>query len=179
MVAQRSPGKAVMFKSLARSTPFVQRFGVWLAWWAVLAGIWMLLVDTRSIAEYSACAGVSLAGLTFTWLVSRQHVADLRLRASLLLALPRQALGVPLDLWLLTRELAKALLGRHPGGRFHSLPFEGTTGPLANGRRAAIDLIGSLSPNTLVLGADERQVIVHQLAAHAPARRRIEEMAAE
>jgi multisubunit Na+/H+ antiporter MnhE subunit len=166
-----------MFESFTRLAPFVQRLGAWLAWWMLLAGTWMLLVDTRSVAEFAAGGGVSLLALLLTWLVARQHVADMRLRGSLLWHLSRQALGVPFDLWLLARELAKALSGRHPGGRFYSLPFEGDADPAANGRRAAIDLIGSLAPNTLVLGADERQVVVHQLAAHAPARRRIEEMA--
>ncbi len=32
-------------------------------------------------------------------------------------------------------------------------------------RRAGIELAGSLAPNTIVLGVDEQQVVVHQLAA--------------
>jgi multisubunit Na+/H+ antiporter MnhE subunit len=164
-------------KSLARVAPIVQRFGVWLAWWAVLAGLWMALVDTRSTAEFAAGAGVSLAGLLLTVAVSRQHVADMHLQLRLLAALPGQLARVPVDLWLLARELARALSGRRAPSRFHSLPFAGGEGPRANGRRAAIQLIGSIAPNTIVLGVDDRQVVVHQLAARASERRRIEEMA--
>jgi hypothetical protein len=166
-----------MVRSLARAAPIVQRLGVWLAWWAALAAVWMLLVDTRSTAEFAACGGVSLAGLLLTWLVSRQHVADLRLRHALLLTVPRQAAAVPGDLARLAGQLVLALLGRRPTGRFYSLPFDDTNGPLANGRRAAIELIGSIAPNAIVLGVDDEQVIVHQLADRASARRRVEEMA--
>lgn len=171
-----------MVKSLARAAPIVQRLGVWLLWWVALVAIWMLLVDTRSTAEYAAGAGTASAGLLLTWLIARQHVADLRVRHRLLLTLPlltvpRQLLGVPGDLARLGRGLALALTGRRPTGRLYSLPFQGMHGPLANGRRAAIELIGSLAPNTIVLGVDDEQAIVHQLADDAQARRRIEEIA--
>lgn len=166
-----------MVKSPPRSALIVQRLGVWLLWWAALAAVWMLLVDTRSTAELAACGGVSLAGLLLTALVSRQHVADLRLRHGLLLAIPKQALRVPADLGRLTLALVKAFLGRRPPGRLYSLPFEGTKGPLANGRRAATELIGSLAPNTIVLGVDDEQVVVHQLVGDPSARAQIEELA--
>ena len=43
-------------------------------------------------------------------------------------------------------------------------------------RRAAIEMLGSLSPNTIVLGVDERAVLVHQLVAHHEGRVRVQEI---
>jgi len=37
-------------------------------------------------------------------------------------------------------------------------------------------MLGSLSPNTIVLGVDERAVLVHQLVAHHEGRVRVQEI---
>jgi hypothetical protein len=61
--------------------------------------------------------------------------------------------------------LSRALAGRRRQGRFHELALELPVDERGNGRRAAIELVGSLAPNTIVLGVDDRRVIVHQLLA--------------
>lgn len=155
----------------------IRRLGALLICLVALAAVWMLLVDTRSIAEYSAGAAVALLATLATALVVHEDVAHLREHRVFLLGLPRQLARVPLDLWLLMREFGRALLGRHPSGRFHAVPFEAGTGADENARRAAIELLGSLAPNTIVLGVDEEQVVVHQLAARASERRALGEIA--
>jgi hypothetical protein len=110
-------------------------------------------------------------------LVHAQHLVRFSARPSLLRALPRQLTQVPIDLWLLVRELVKVVARRHPRARFHSVPFPGGTKPEDDAHRATVEWFGSLAPNTIVLGVDEEQVVVHQLSARAQERRRLEEAA--
>jgi multisubunit Na+/H+ antiporter MnhE subunit len=155
----------------------MRRLGALLLCLVAMAAVWMLLVDTSSIAECSAGAAAALIGTLACALVSREDVAPLREHRAFLTGLPRQLGRVPFDLWLLARELGKALLDRHPVGRFHAVPFDGGSGDGDNARRAAVELLGSLAPNTIVLGVDDERVVVHQLAASAAERHAIEEIA--
>jgi hypothetical protein len=125
----------------------------------------MLLVDTVSTAEVLCAALVALAGAFVTRLVLGSGAAGMRPGPSLLAALARQLTRVPTDLWLLAVALARALAGRRRPGRFHELALELAVNEKGNGRRAVIELVGSLAPNTIVLGVDEHRVVVHQLVA--------------
>jgi multisubunit Na+/H+ antiporter MnhE subunit len=136
-----------------------------LAWWGVLAGLWMLLVDTVSTAEVLCAVVAAAVGAIVTRLVFASETVRMRARASLAAAVLRQLARVPGDLWLLALVLARALAGRRQRGRFHRIALELPASASGNGRRAGIELAGSLAPNTIVLGVDERGVIVHQLVA--------------
>lgn len=138
---------------------------VLVAWWGVLGGLWMLLVDTVSTAEVLCAVVVAIAGTLTTRLVFASGTARMRPTGSLLATLVRQLARVPGDLWLLTVVLARTLAGRRRPGRFHELSLELPLSAAGNARRAGIELIGSLAPNTIVLGVDEHEVVVHQLAA--------------
>jgi hypothetical protein len=137
----------------------------------------MLLVDTASVPELVAGAAAAALAAVGARLVWAQKLVRLRGGTGLLAALPRQFARVPVDLWLLARELLRALAGAHRPGRFHALDFEGGAGPRADSRRAALELVGSLAPNTIVLGVDERRVIVHQLVASQRERARLKDIA--
>ena len=136
-----------------------------LAWWALMGGAWMLLVDTVSTAEVLCAVAAALVGVLVTRLVFASEIADMRPTVSLVTALVRQLTRVPVDLWLLAVTLVRALAGRRQAGRFHELALELAVDEKSNGRRAGIELVGSLAPNTIVLGVDEHRVIVHQLVA--------------
>lgn len=134
-------------------------------WWALLGALWMLLVDTASRAEEVSAVVVALVGAFVTGLVLASRIAGMRATAIVCSALARQLVRVPADLGLLAVALARALTGRRRPGRFHELALELAVDERGSGRRAGIELIGSLAPNTIVLGVDERRVIVHQLVA--------------
>jgi multisubunit Na+/H+ antiporter MnhE subunit len=129
-----------------------------------LFALWMLLVDTSSTAELLAALAATLLGVLATRLVFKEEAARMAPAPWLPMALARQLARVPADLWLLAVALARALAGRRRPGRFHRIPLTLGLDPAENARRAAIELAGSLAPNTIVLGVDEREVIVHQLA---------------
>jgi multisubunit Na+/H+ antiporter MnhE subunit len=148
-----------------------------LAWWALLAGAWMLLVDTVSTAEVLCAAAAALSGVLVTRLVFDSGVGKVRPAGSLALALARQLTRVPADLWLLAVALTRALAGRRRRpGRFHELALELPVDERGNGRRAGIELVGSLAPNTIVLGVDERRIVVHQLLARHSGRESVVEV---
>jgi len=139
--------------------------GMWILIWGAIGAVWMLFVDTLTVAE--TVAGILAAGLgtMATASLSAQHPIRQQLELRSVLALPRQLARIPVDLWLLARELGKALTGNHRGGCFYAVPFHGATDARSNGRRAVIELFGSLAPNTIVLGVDDQHTIVHQLSA--------------
>ncbi len=141
------------------------RLGIWILIWGAIGAVWMLLVDTPTLAEILAGALAAALGTLATASASAQHLTRQRPELRLLLTLPGQLARIPADLWLLTLELGRALTGTHRGGRFYAVPFHGGTDARGNGLRATIELFGSLAPNTIVLGVDEHQTIVHQLTA--------------
>ncbi len=136
----------------------------------------MLLVDTVSIPEVVCAAAVALLGLFATLLVFGSGVGPMLPSGSVAGALGRQLARVPADLWLLALALSRALAGRRRRGSFHELALELPVDERGAGRRAEIELIGSLAPNTIVLGVDDRRVIVHQLLARHRERERLTEI---
>jgi|GEM_PF-3169594 len=149
---------------------------VLLAWWMLVGGLWMLLVDTVSTAEVLCAVGAGLAGVLGARLAFESEIARMRPVGGLLKGLARQLLRVPGDLWLLARELVRALIGQRRAGRFHDIALEIPLDPSGSGRRAAIELFGSLAPNTIVLGVDEQRVAAHQLVARHEERSSLREI---
>lgn len=147
-----------------------------IAWWVALGGLWMLLVDTVSVAEVVCAVLAGLIGAFATRLVLANAAAEMRPGWRLLAGPARQLVRVPGDLWLLARELSRALAGRRRVGRFHEIALELPVDAAGHARRAGIELFGSLAPNTIVLGVDEQRVIVHQLAACHDARASLREI---
>lgn len=147
-----------------------------LMWWALLGGAWMLLVDTVSTAEVVCAIAAALTAVLATGLVLGSGEQNMRPADGMLIALARQLARVPADLWLLWVALSRALRGRRRPGRFHELALRLPVNDRDNGRRAAIELFGSLAPNTIVLGVDEQRVVVHQLLARHEERENVVEV---
>jgi hypothetical protein len=151
----------------ALATP-LERSLFWLGWWATCFGLWMLLVFKTELAEVALGAVAAALAATGAELV-RSHgytpfLPELRWWRRLL-RLPRE---VTVDMWLMTRALARHALGREQiDGRFRIVHFEGGASgdPRAEARRAAAKWLGCVSPNTYVVGFDERSkvAVVHQL----------------
>lgn len=126
--------------------------------WALTAGVlfafWLLFTDTVEEASNYVGIGAAALGATASELVRQQRIAVVRPRARWLLRGWRPLASVPGDLWKLTAEALRAL------------PFDSVgDAPRDNARRAAAEIAGSFSPNTLVVGIDvERgEILVHQL----------------
>jgi multisubunit Na+/H+ antiporter MnhE subunit len=140
--------------------------GFWFAAWLGCMAFWLVLTDTAKLPELAAGAAVAALAATGTELVRRQRVARIAVRPALVAGAWRVLLGAAPDIVRLTRAAVAQLVHPQPvRGRVVALPFRhGGDDPAANGRRAAAQGLGSLAPNSIVIGvaADDR-LLVHQL----------------
>ena len=135
----------------------------WLAWWALLAALYVVLTDSRRVEELVAAGIIGALGATAAAIVRRGRGVVLRPRPGDVVGELRHALRWPRDLAL----LAVALV-RRPGGRVVETPFELTGDEARDAARNALAVAGrSLSPNTIVIAVDEERGVVraHELVA--------------
>ena len=142
------------------------------AWILVLGvliggGFYFLLIDTASLPELYVLAGVALACALAFELAREQGFAEGRILPTWLLAGWRVLVKIPLDIALLCYEaLAQLVAPRQARGVFRAVSFTATADtPHDAGRRCLSEWLGSVSPNTIVVGvdADRQLVLVHQL----------------
>lgn len=143
-----------------------------MAWILLLGGLigggfYFLLIDTASLPEVYVLTGVALGCAVAFELAREQGFAESAINPMWLLTAWRVALKIPWDIALLCGDaLAQLVAPRQTRGVFRAAPFGATDKTTTDtGRRALTEWVGSLSPNTIVVGVDtERQlVLVHQL----------------
>jgi multisubunit Na+/H+ antiporter MnhE subunit len=139
----------------------------WLIWWALLAALWLALVDTVVVPELVAGAIAAAIAATGAVIVRGQRRLLLRPR----LQWVRYA-GGPLrrtltDLVPLARALwRRGVRRRDERGAMAEVPYAAVAEePGAATHRVFTQALGSLAPNTVVVGvdADRRVLLVHQL----------------
>jgi hypothetical protein len=135
----------------------------------VLAGsFYLLLIDTTDLPElYAGVGACALAAAAFE--VSReQGFAEVSISPLWLTGAWRLVLRVPADIARVSvMAVRQAVAPRPVRGTLRAVPF-GACGDDSSdvGRRALAEALGSLAPNTIVIGVDlERHLILaHQLA---------------
>jgi hypothetical protein len=140
----------------------------WVSWWLLLWGLYLLLVFKTETAEMVAgavCAAIAATGaeLVRTYASIRFSPGWGWLRG--VAALPRE---VVIDTGRLVGVLWRVIVRREDvRGRFVTLPVRKVRGSSteAVSRRAVAKWVGSVSPNSLVVGFDEHQerILLHQL----------------
>jgi multisubunit Na+/H+ antiporter MnhE subunit len=144
----------------------------WLAAWALLFALWMLLAGTLAISEIVAgMVGAAIAAIAVE-VVRRQRLARFRPDPRWL----RYLWGVPWqtlkEFGLVMSTLWRAMvLRRRVGGRFVTLRFPvGGSDSRSAARRAVFTAGTSFAPNSYVVDfdRDEGVVLVHQLAPPYP-----------
>jgi multisubunit Na+/H+ antiporter MnhE subunit len=140
---------------------------LWLLGWAASAALWMVLTDSVRIAELVAGAAVAALAATATEVVRRQRVTEQALRPRLWLRLPRALVRAVPDVGRLTRAAFLQLVQRKPvrGRTIAMLTQIAGDEPDARARRAAAIGLGSIAPNSIVVGVDPDSgvMLVHQL----------------
>jgi multisubunit Na+/H+ antiporter MnhE subunit len=140
----------------------------WLIWWALLAALWLALVDTVVVPELVVGAIAAAVAATGAVLVRSQRRLLLRPRA----AWARHAAG-PLmrtvtDFGPLARALwRRGIRRRDEGGALAAVPYAAVgDDPRDAAHRVFTQALGSLAPNTLVVAidAERRTLLVHELA---------------
>jgi multisubunit Na+/H+ antiporter MnhE subunit len=135
----------------------------WLIWWALLAALWLALVDTVLAPELIAGAVAAAIAATGAVIVREQRRLLLRPRLAWVRSAGRPLRRTVTDLGPLARALVRP---RAEHGRLVEVPYDavGDT-PDAATHRVFTQALGSLAPNTLVvdIDRDRRVLIVHQL----------------
>ena len=128
---------------------------------------YLVLIDTTSLPELYVLAGAALlAGAAFA--VSREEgLAEASINPGMLARLWRALVRIPLEIGIVCWEAVLQLIQLAPvRGAFRATRFEAVGAERENvGRRALTQALGSLPPNTIVVGVDEerRLLLVHQL----------------
>ena len=140
----------------------------WLSVWALSYGLWILLVFKTEPAELVAGAFAAALAATGAELVRARGFAPFAPD----LAWSRDLLRLPKEVVVDTWRMAKALIwhlrrGERMEGCFRIVHFSPGShdDPRAAARRAVAAWLGCVSPNTYVIGIDEKHdvAVLHQL----------------
>jgi hypothetical protein len=159
-VAERKRGRAVQ-------TP-AQRIAFWLGWWTLAYALWVLFVFKTELVEFVAGAVAAAFAATGAELVRTRGYAPFAPELAWsreLLRLPKE---VVVDTWRMALLLVRHFVRGDPVRgctRIVHFPPGSRDDPRAQARRAVVEWLGCVSPNTYVLGIDERHevAVVHQL----------------
>jgi multisubunit Na+/H+ antiporter MnhE subunit len=139
----------------------------WVIWWALLAVLWLALVDTVVVPELVTGAAAAAIGATGAVIVRGQRRLLLRPRVGWV-----RFAGGPLrrtvtDLVPLARALwRRGVRRRDEHGALAEVPYAAVADdPRAAAHRVFTQSVGSLAPNTLVVDIDRENgtMLVHQL----------------
>jgi hypothetical protein len=134
----------------------------------VLAGaLYLLLIDTVDLPELYAGAGAAVLSALAFEAAREQGFTEATLRPGWLLRTPRPLARIPGDIARVSVALAGQLLSpRRSRGVLRAVPFSGTSdSTLDTGRRVLAEALGSLAPNTIIVGVDRERglIMAHQL----------------
>ena len=149
-----------------RAARTVRRPIAWLGLWVAIFLLYLALVDTRQVPELVLGAFVAATGATAILGVRAARPLRGSFDASMLPIVARAGSNLITETGLVLGFLLARLAGRPRRGRFRTAPFRaGGDGRRDVARRALTESLGSLGPNTIVLGIDRERnlVVVHQL----------------
>jgi multisubunit Na+/H+ antiporter MnhE subunit len=143
----------------------VRRAASLVVWFVLLFGFWELLVGTFQLSELIAGLIAAAVGALFAELVRSLGLLRFRVAPGDLPKVLKLAFQLPVELLVITWALAKALAHRRRvRGRWLTVEFDGRE----PGRRALAAVVGTASPNAIVVDAGERQALLHSLEPNLP-----------
>jgi multisubunit Na+/H+ antiporter MnhE subunit len=147
-------------------------------WWLVLFALWLALVDTTQLPELILGAAAAGIAALSTLVVGAVRPRAARVDPAWIRAAARAAVALFADTGLVLAALWHRLVGtRRIRGEFRSAPFRaGGEGRRDVARRALAEALGSVGPNTIVIGIDRERdtVVFHQLVRRDRALDRLE-----
>jgi Na+/H+ ion antiporter subunit len=131
------------------------------------AAVYMVLIDTVDLPElYAGIGAVLLAGAGYE-AARRQRIAEARVSWRWVVRGWRVVVSVPRQIGLVSwQAVAQLVAPRTARGALRAVSFRaGGQGESDVGRRALAEGLGSLAPNTIVIGIDRERdlLLVHQL----------------
>jgi hypothetical protein len=144
----------------------MRRLALTLAGVAFAGAFYLLLIDTVSLPEIYVLIAVTLLAAAAFEASREQGFPEARLPPRSLARAWRAVARVPLDAGLLCAEtFAQLRQHKRSRGQFRAIPFRAGTSEEDRGRYGLTEIVGSLAPNTIVIGvdADSDLLLVHQL----------------
>ncbi|HEY1511335.1 MAG TPA: hypothetical protein VGF93_20170 [Solirubrobacteraceae bacterium] len=144
----------------------MRRIAITLAGFALAGGFYLLLVDTTSLPELCVLVAVALLSAVAFEASREQGFPEAQFSAAWLKRGWRAIVRVPVDAAVLCREAIAQLRHRERvRGEFRAVPFRSGDSEQDRGRLALTEIVGSLAPNTIVIGVDPdtELLLVHQL----------------
>ncbi|HEY1568078.1 MAG TPA: hypothetical protein VGF68_13710 [Solirubrobacteraceae bacterium] len=140
-------------------------------WGVVLAAaFYLVLIDTVDLPELYAGAGAVILAAAAYEAARRQGVAEARVSPRWMARGGRVIASLPRQIaWVSWQALAQLAAPRETRGTLRAVRFRaGGEGSSDVGRRALAEGLGSLAPNSIVVGIDDERdlLLVHQLRRH-------------
>lgn len=130
-------------------------------------GFYLLLIDITDLPELYVLAGVGVACAVAFLLSREQGFTEARVGPRWLAGAWRLVWKIPSDIGIVCWEaVAQLVHPRASRGQFRVAPYAATKqSPEDTGRRAVTEVVGSIAPNTIIVGvdADRGLLLVHQL----------------
>jgi hypothetical protein len=131
------------------------------------AAFYMALIDTVDLPELYAAIGAVLLGGAAYEAARRQGIAEARVSPAWVARGWCVVVSIPSQIaWVSWEAVAQLAAPRRSRGTLRAVPFRGGgDGADDVGRRALAEGLGSLAPNTIVIGIDGEHdlLLVHQL----------------
>jgi hypothetical protein len=144
-----------------------RRIVVWLAWYAVLNVVWLLLVATFNWQEEIVGVVAAAIAATTAEALHEQGLVRARVTLNALAGMGGIPWRVVTETCIVFAALWRQLVhGKAIGGSFHCLLFPATGDRAEDEARRALYKIGaSVAPNSYVVGYDEEtgSMLVHEL----------------
>lgn len=134
--------------------------------WA--GAFYLLLIDNTTSPELYAGAAATVLAAAVTAGACRHGLRGARVRARWVLAAWRAMAQIPSDiLWVSLAAVQQLVSPRPVRGRLRAVPFRHGARHAGGdmGRRALAEALGTMAPNTIVIGIDEEHdlILAHQL----------------
>jgi len=142
---------------------------IWLAWWAVLVVVWLLLVDTFAASEFVVGAVAAAIAASAAAAVHRRGYIRFWPRLAWSREVPSLIWETTLDCGRLADALwQRVVLRKRVHGEMFRVPFDrGGDNGRDGARRALVNFAVSLTPNSYVVDIDPESdtLLVHRLVA--------------
>lgn len=134
------------------------------AWFALLEGLWAMLVGTQQDTELAAGFVASALGALFADALRGRGLLDYTTDFRMLAQGWRFVWIVPFDFLVVTRVLFRSVVrGRRVRGTFVRAPFPTKDGSVGRWQRAFAATLSTTAPNAIVVDLDRDEALLHAL----------------
>lgn len=152
----------------------MRRAGSLLTWFALLFGLWELLVGTFQHTEVYAGLIAAAIGAVFALLLRELGLLRFTLAPATAVRVVKLAWQLPVEFLVLTWVLVVSIArGRRVRGRWVRTDFANRAGARGRWERAFGIALGTSTPNAIVVDISDGEAMLHSLAPGLPGGREV------